>query len=116
LAGQINVRLQNCLSFPPPDPGLKLNDASPRKVTGTNKEATGGIDFSDPGRCGPVYNVLLLKWVQRLQFKLVKLTFIFTLPLIMLGMSSQCACTENTNLEKMNFNRNSKKKIFLINF
>lgn len=70
LAGHINVRLQNCLSFPPPDPGLKLNETSPRKVTGTNKEATGGIDFSDPVRVGPVYNILLLKWVQRLQFKM----------------------------------------------
>jgi hypothetical protein len=63
----MNVRLQNCLNFPPPDPGIKL-DESPKKTS--KKETTpGGIEFPDP-HCGPVHNLLLLKWVQRLQFKM----------------------------------------------
>ncbi|CAG7837387.1 unnamed protein product [Allacma fusca] len=71
LAGHVQVRLQTCTNYPPPELGIFRNK-DPAKSTKETQPAcaqTGGIEFPSP-QCGPVHNLLLLKWVQRLQFKM----------------------------------------------
>lgn len=73
LPSNVQVRLQRCLSYPPPEIGIALCDKmGAGTISHSDSTQTGGIEFPAP-YCGPVSNILLLKWVQLLQFKMGKI-------------------------------------------
>lgn len=73
LPAHVQVRLQTCLGYPPPD-FAHQETASARKARRKlndelNIPQSTAAEFPSP-TCGPIHNLLLLKWVQRLQFKM----------------------------------------------
>ena len=72
LPAHVQVRLQTCVNYPPPDIEVcRISDGPGKKGKKdvTKNTQAGGIEFPS-AQCGPVSNLLLLKWVQRLQFKM----------------------------------------------
>ncbi|OXA59651.1 Protein unc-79 [Folsomia candida] len=67
LPSHVNVRLQACMGYPPPNTGRKDGGG-----VGGGGHTSHEIEFPSP-HCGPVHNLLLLKWVQRLQFKMAQI-------------------------------------------
>jgi len=62
------MRLQACLAYPPPQYGEKVEE-KPKVESHSHKPSPMTNDIPTP-TCGPVYNSVLLNWVQRLQFKM----------------------------------------------
>ncbi|ODN04336.1 Protein unc-79 [Orchesella cincta] len=75
LPAHVQVRLQTCLGYPPPDFLLQEAPSATAATTGMNPghhhqhHHHDILEFPSP-TCGPIHNLLLLKWVQRLQFKM----------------------------------------------
>lgn len=70
LPAHVQVRLQTCLGYPPPD--FMILEAAPSKANNgecRDMQPEPAAEFPSP-TCGPIHNILLLKWVQRLQFKM----------------------------------------------
>lgn len=55
------------MGYPPPNTGRKDGGG-----VGGGGHTSHEIEFPSP-HCGPVHNLLLLKWVQRLQFKMAQI-------------------------------------------